>query len=399
VEQMTHQIKTHEDVFQARVNGLKPWEFRRNDRGYGVGHFLHEREVRSVVKDVPHTDKKAAVDLEYTGRELMSRIDYLLEGPRFGLPKGYCIMTLSGHSVPTRGGAGVMRKIMDAVEKVKDEVLPIPTYRTRVVKVKDPKDFAAKLLRGDVVVAGQASTSIGLVPGSEHEVTAIYGEVLVFKDGKRRLAEWFRPELRRRERVRVKVDIAAQQKMIEDFAHSRWQSFSTQIDGRIAKVKSEVAESEAAIQRAHNIMKMRNENLVRLEASKVGGEVWPAALAGKLLALVKSRLFANVEMVQEGERRVLVAYTGPMEVEAKPGVTRRGEYAIKVFPEGSPTRIVIENVGPGQVASDVPHNENTSGLCNVCFGDQRGEIQSIVDDEDWPRVLTMIRVYLEGNRK
>jgi hypothetical protein len=97
---MTHQIKTHEDVFQARVNGLKPWEFRRNDRGYGVGHFLHEREVRSVVKDVPHTDKKAAVDLEYTGRELMSRIDYLLEGPRFGLPKGYCIMTLSCHSVP-----------------------------------------------------------------------------------------------------------------------------------------------------------------------------------------------------------------------------------------------------------------------------------------------------------
>jgi len=58
VEQMTHQIKTHEDVFQARVNGLKPWEFRRNDRGYGVGHFLHEREVRTCptpIRRLPST--------------------------------------------------------------------------------------------------------------------------------------------------------------------------------------------------------------------------------------------------------------------------------------------------------------------------------------------------------
>lgn len=98
MEQMTHQIKTHEDVFQDRVDALKPWEFRKNDRGYKVGHFLHEREVRKVVRDGKTTE-----ELVYTGRELMSRIDYLLEGPRFGLPKGYCIMTLSGRSVPTRG--------------------------------------------------------------------------------------------------------------------------------------------------------------------------------------------------------------------------------------------------------------------------------------------------------
>lgn len=296
-----------------------------------------------------------------------------------------------------------MSKILETVERVKDAILPAPTYKTRVVKIKDPKDFLSKLLRGDVVVANQAATTIGLVPGSEHEITAIEGPLLVFKDGKKRLAEWFRPELRRRERVRTRVDLVAQRAMVHDFAHSRWQSFSTQIDQRIAKSKDDAAKAEADLQRAQNALKMRQENVVKLEASKVSGDVWPAALVNKMMGLIETRLFSNVELVQEGERRVLVAYTGPInttvDVDGGSHDVQRGEYAIKVYPGGAPTRIVIENVRPGKLASDVPYNENGTGLCNVCFGDQRGEMQAMVDDEEWVRLLTLIRVYLEGNRK
>jgi hypothetical protein len=292
-----------------------------------------------------------------------------------------------------------MNKIMEMIEKIKDAVLPAPTYRIKVVRFKDQADFFAKLMRGDVVVAKDAAATVGLVGGSEHEVEAASGGVLSLKGGKKLLAEWFRPEVRRRVRVRTKADLAIQRQFAENFARDRWDSFSAQIDQRIAKAKTDVAESEAAIQRAQNILRMRQDNVVRLEASKVSGDVWPRALADRLMGLVESKLFTNIEMVAEGDNHVLIAYTGPMEVLVKDGQGQRGEYAIKVFPFGAPTRIVIENVMPGHLASDVPFNENSTGMCNVCFGDQRAEMQAMIDEEDWVRLLTLIRVYLEGNRR
>lgn len=88
---MTHEVKSHPLAFEARWARLKPWELRKNDRGYEVGHHLHEREYESG---------------SYTGRYMLSRITYLLgeQGQEFGIPGGYCIMTVEeiarGHWLP-----------------------------------------------------------------------------------------------------------------------------------------------------------------------------------------------------------------------------------------------------------------------------------------------------------
>lgn len=83
---MTHEVKSHHEAFQQRWDGFKPWEFRRNDRKYQVGDFLHEREWNPVTE-------------RYTKRSILSKIICLYDGkepaPRkFGIPKDFCIMTL-----------------------------------------------------------------------------------------------------------------------------------------------------------------------------------------------------------------------------------------------------------------------------------------------------------------
>ena len=83
---MTHELKSWPEVFESRLEGFKPWEFRNNDRKFYVGDFIHEREWN------PKTER-------YTGRSILSRITCLYDGRgayarSFGIPKDRCIMTL-----------------------------------------------------------------------------------------------------------------------------------------------------------------------------------------------------------------------------------------------------------------------------------------------------------------
>lgn len=83
---MTHEIKSHPEVFDSRWEGIKPWEMRLNDRKYGVRDFLHEREWSPVTE-------------RYTGRSILSRIILLYDGRsawarKFGIPRTHCIMTV-----------------------------------------------------------------------------------------------------------------------------------------------------------------------------------------------------------------------------------------------------------------------------------------------------------------
>lgn len=74
-----HEIKCEIEPYRAILAGRKTWEFRNNDRGYLVGDMVLLREF----------DGHA-----YTGRENVFSVAYILHGPAFGIPSGYCCFSL-----------------------------------------------------------------------------------------------------------------------------------------------------------------------------------------------------------------------------------------------------------------------------------------------------------------
>ena len=89
-ESVTHELKCHPEPFQASKRGEKNFEFRKDDRDYRVGDNLHLREW------MPGSgwDNDGGNEGDYTGDECHRRVDYIIrEG--FGIPNGYCIMSLS----------------------------------------------------------------------------------------------------------------------------------------------------------------------------------------------------------------------------------------------------------------------------------------------------------------
>ena len=81
---MIHELKTWEKYFHLVENGEKPFELRKNDRGFLTGDelFLQEYDQRTQ---------------SYTGRSVRRKITCVLQGreaEEFGLKPGYCIMGL-----------------------------------------------------------------------------------------------------------------------------------------------------------------------------------------------------------------------------------------------------------------------------------------------------------------
>lgn len=66
--------------FEDIHTGKKPFEFRINDRNYQVGDEIHHIEFDNEKK-------------EPTGRECWTTVKYIIHGPAFGIPTGYCIFT------------------------------------------------------------------------------------------------------------------------------------------------------------------------------------------------------------------------------------------------------------------------------------------------------------------
>lgn len=82
-----HELKCWISSYEAIERGEKPWEFRRNDRDFQVG-------------DVLKLDKWDP-GMRYGGGyvwphvTLRRRVTYILHGGQFGIPVGFCIMTLA----------------------------------------------------------------------------------------------------------------------------------------------------------------------------------------------------------------------------------------------------------------------------------------------------------------
>jgi hypothetical protein len=82
---MVHKLKTWSKYFSLVKSGEKPFELRKNDRGFLAGHELLLREYN------PQTQT-------YTGQTLRRKITCVLEGSEaeeFGLKPGYCVMGLA----------------------------------------------------------------------------------------------------------------------------------------------------------------------------------------------------------------------------------------------------------------------------------------------------------------
>lgn len=84
------QVKCWPEPFEALRTGVKTHEFRRDDRfpPYDVGDSLIVQEW----------DPTRGV---YTGRELAVRVTYISRGPDWGVPEGFCVMSVKPEPRPS----------------------------------------------------------------------------------------------------------------------------------------------------------------------------------------------------------------------------------------------------------------------------------------------------------
>ena len=87
---MRYELKTDPEVFDQSFRGLKNFEIRFNDRDFKVGDMLILKETKSSGEQMKN-DKHP---LEYTGRNLIRWVKYVLHGDNYGLKKGWVILSL-----------------------------------------------------------------------------------------------------------------------------------------------------------------------------------------------------------------------------------------------------------------------------------------------------------------
>lgn len=85
-----HSLKTWPGPFAAVRDGSKLFEYRKNDRGFAVGHVLRLQEWSPAGG--------------YTYQEILVRVTYLTSDAAFGIPAGYCVMGIRPLPEDTTGG-------------------------------------------------------------------------------------------------------------------------------------------------------------------------------------------------------------------------------------------------------------------------------------------------------
>lgn len=85
-----HKLKTDPDVFAMSFSGCKPFEIRKDDRGFKVGDLLILQETRFSGEEM-----RGGSPLEYTGREISRLVDYILPAGSYGLKPDWVVMTVS----------------------------------------------------------------------------------------------------------------------------------------------------------------------------------------------------------------------------------------------------------------------------------------------------------------
>jgi len=106
----THHLKTWPEFFEGAADGRKPFEVRRDDRGYAVGDTLILQEWEPAW-DEPYNEHPA----RYTGREVTRTVVYVLRGGQFGIEDGYVVMGIQDPDTVT-----VKRERYEALERLCD---------------------------------------------------------------------------------------------------------------------------------------------------------------------------------------------------------------------------------------------------------------------------------------
>lgn len=87
-----HEVKCWPEFYAKVVAREKPFEIRKNDRGYATGDTITLIEYNPFfILDQSHPLNQEGA---YTGNQETFEIGYLLKGGRFGLEKGYVAFTL-----------------------------------------------------------------------------------------------------------------------------------------------------------------------------------------------------------------------------------------------------------------------------------------------------------------
>jgi len=96
-----HKLKCWPEPFQAFLDGRKTHEYRRQDRDFKVGDILVLQEWNPGVEDPKDLDATYMGHLVgpkgrgYTGRETSGRVTYITPGGEFGVPKEFCVLSIS----------------------------------------------------------------------------------------------------------------------------------------------------------------------------------------------------------------------------------------------------------------------------------------------------------------
>ena len=111
-----HDLKVWPQFFDALADDSKPFEVRRDDRGFQVGDLLRLNEWDP--------------DTREHGRFVRRRVSYVLRGEtaeRFGVAPGYCVLGLtapaSGSAVPGEVTKADLRDALNACQRRQMEVL------------------------------------------------------------------------------------------------------------------------------------------------------------------------------------------------------------------------------------------------------------------------------------
>lgn len=78
---MEHELKTWMPYYDAVLSGEKPFEVRKNDRGFQKGDVLFLREWNQG-------------PCRYTGRHHKRSVTYVLTGEEFGVRDGFAVLGL-----------------------------------------------------------------------------------------------------------------------------------------------------------------------------------------------------------------------------------------------------------------------------------------------------------------
>lgn len=83
-----HELKTDPEEFEPSFNGYKKFELRQNDRDFKDGDTLILRETKFSAAEMAEGQP-----LIYTGRRAIMDVVWIMHGPKYALPEGWCIMT------------------------------------------------------------------------------------------------------------------------------------------------------------------------------------------------------------------------------------------------------------------------------------------------------------------